>query len=35
VFSLGSIKAICQETQDKHVETANEEQDHFIFEMDL
>ena len=37
VFSLGAsaIKAICQETQDKHLETENEEQDHFIFEMDL
>ena len=36
VFSLGAIKAtICQETQEKHSEAENEEQDHFIFEMDL
>lgn len=34
MFSLGAIKAD-QESQDNHLEKDSEEQEHFIFEMDM
>eukprot|EP00956_Cyclotella_meneghiniana_P026929 scaffold59445_cov87-Cyclotella_meneghiniana.AAC.4 len=35
MFSLGAIKAGHQESQENHLEKDSEEQEHFIFEMDM